>query len=267
MLAAMGDEHGYSSADIPLYFEWHGESRDSRPPLLLLHGGGSTIESNWGSLIPALETSRRVLAVELQGHGRTGGGDRPASFEGSADGVAALLKELAVGPVDVLGFSNGGQVAMQLAIRYPAAVHRLVVASAPFRRDGMIDGFWDGLSAGTFADLPEPYREADMAVSGDPAHAERMFHLDRELMLTGFTDWPDAMVASITAPTLVVVGDQDVIRVDHAVRLASLIPNARLLVVPGNHGDYLGEVLAAGGDPGPLARTLPFVVDFLDARS
>jgi pimeloyl-ACP methyl ester carboxylesterase len=205
-----------------------------------------------------------MLAVELQGHGRTGPGDRPASFEGSADGVAALLGELAVGPVDVLGFSNGGQVAMQLAIRHPAAVRRLVVASAPFRRDGMVDGFWDGLAAGTYGDLPQPYREADLAVSGDPTHAERMFHLDRELMLTGFTDWPDALVASITAPTLVVAADRDVVRTEHTALLASLIPNARLLVVPGNHGDFLGEVAAAGGDTGPLERTLPFVADFLD---
>ncbi|HEX3192975.1 MAG TPA: alpha/beta fold hydrolase [Streptosporangiaceae bacterium] len=260
----MSEEHGYSSAGLPLYFEWHGEPHGSRPPLLLVHGGGSTIESNWGLLIPALEGSRRMLAVELQGHGRTGPGEAAASFEGSADGVAALLKELAVGAVDVLGFSNGGQVAMQLAIRHSTAVRRLVVASAPFRRDGMIDGFWDGMAAATYADLPQPYREADLAVSGDPAHAERMFHLDRELMLTGFTDWPDALVASITVPALVVAADQDVIRTEHAVLLASLIPNARLLIVPGNHGDYLGELAAAGGDPGPLQRTLPFLADFLD---
>ena len=260
----MRDEHGYSSAKLPLYFEWHGKSPSSGPLLLLLHGGGSTIESNWGRLIPALESSRRMLAVELQGHGRTGSGDQAASFEGSADGVAALLEELSVGPVDALGFSNGGQVGMQLAIRHPRAVRRLIVASAPFRRDGMVDGFWDGLAGATYADLPEPYREADLAISGDPAHAERMFHLDRELMLTGFADWPDSLVASITAPTLVVAADRDVIRTEHAVLLASRIPNARLLIVPGNHGDYLGELVAAAGVPGPLRRALPFLVNFLD---
>ncbi len=264
MLAIMSNGRGYSSADLPLYFEWHGEPHAAQPPLLLIHGGGATIESNWGQLIPALEGSRRMLAVELQGHGRTGPGERTGSFEGSADGVAALLAELAAGPVDVLGFSNGGQVAMQLAIRHPTAVRRLVVASAPFRRDGMIDGFWEGLAAASYADLPQPYREADLAVSGDPAHAERMFHLDRELMLTGFTDWPDTLVASIAAPTLVVAADQDVIRTEHTMLLASLIPNARMLIVPGNHGGYLGELAAAGGDPGPLQRTLPFIVDFLN---
>ena len=263
-LLIVTDEHGYSPARLPLYFEWHGTSPGSQPSLLLLHGGGSTIESGWGRLIPALESSRRMLAVELQGHGRTGSGDRAASFEGSADGVAALLEELAAGPVDVLGFSNGGQVAMQLAIRHPRAVRRLIVASAPFRRDGMADGFWAGLAGATYADLPGPYREADLAVSGDPAHAQRMFRLDRELMLTGFADWPDSLVASITAPALVVAADRDVVRADHAVLLASLIPNARLLIVPGNHGDYLGELVAAAGDPGPLRRALPFLVDFLD---
>src|SRR2546423_3930257 len=112
MLAIMSNGRGYSSADLPLYFEWHGEPEAAQPPLLLIHGGGATIESNWGQLIPALEGSRRMLAVELQGHGRTGPGERTGSFEGSADGVAALLAELAAGPVDVLGFSNGGQVAM-----------------------------------------------------------------------------------------------------------------------------------------------------------
>src|SRR5262249_35308763 len=163
-----------------------------------------------------------------------------------------------------LGCSKGGQVAMQLAARHPGAVRRLVVASAPYRRDGMIDGFWDGLGAATYADLPQPYREADLAVSGDPAHAERMFHLDRELMLTGFTDWPDVLVASITAPTLVVAADQDVIRTEHTVLLPPLTPTPRLLIVPGNHGDYLGELASAGGDPSPLQRTLPFIADFLD---
>ncbi len=263
----MPDEHGYSRAELPLYFEWHGKPDSLRPALLLLHGGGSTIESNWGRLIPALESSRRMLAVELQGHGHTGSGAAPASFEGSADGVAALLAELSAGPVDVLGFSNGGQVGMQLAIRHPRAVRRLIVASAPFRRDGMVDGFWDGLAAATYADLPAPYREADLTASDDPGHAERMYRLDRELMLTGFADWPDAQVASITAPTLVVAADDDVVRIEHTVLLAALIPNARLLIVPGNHGDYLGELAAAAGDTGPLQRTLPFLTGFLDEPS
>ncbi|MGO4534756.1 alpha/beta fold hydrolase [Leifsonia sp. 2MCAF36] len=249
---------------IPLHREWHGDPDSPRPPLLLIHGGGSTIETNWGLLLPLVAPTRSVLAVELQGHGRTVPGDRPASFEGSADDVAAVLAALGVGPVDVLGFSNGGQVALQLAARHPSAVRRLIAASAPVHRSAMIDGFWDGLAAGTFGDLPEPYRAADLAVSRDPEHARRMFDLDRELML-GFEDFPDALLASIAAPTLVVGADRDVVRASHFVELAALLPDARLLIVPGTHGDYLGERLAAAGDPAALRRTLPHLLAFLDA--
>jgi hypothetical protein len=91
-----------------------------------------------------------------------------------------------------------------------------------------------------------------------------MFHLDRELMLTGFTDWPETLVASITAPTLVIGADHDVVRAEHTVLLASLIPNARLLIVPGNHGGYLGELAGAAGGSGQLRRTVPFIIDFLN---
>jgi pimeloyl-ACP methyl ester carboxylesterase len=256
---------GNSSSDtLPLYYERH-DANGGATPLLLIHGGGSTIESNWAALLPELVPGRPVIAVELQGHGHTSAGTGPASFERSADEVAALIAELALGPVDLLGFSNGGQVALQVAIRHPQAVRRVIAASAPFRRDGMIDGFWDAMAAGTFADLPAPYKDADLAASADPAHAERMFELDRELMLTGFVDWPDELLRSIEARTLVVVADRDVVRVAHAARLAELVPDARLLVVPGIHGDYVGEMLASGGDLAAMRRTLPFLVDFLDA--
>ena len=259
----MDFEDGRSSGAAGLYYQWHGPAGDG-PPLLLVHGGGSTIESNWGALIPALAGTRRLLAVELQGHGRTATGSGPASFERSADDVAELLTELDAGAVDVLGFSNGGQVALQLAVRHPGLVARLIVASAPFRRDGMIDGFWDALAGGTFTDMPEVYRNADVLVSGEPAHAERMFDLDRDLMLTGFQDFPEGELAAIAAPTLVIAGDRDVVRIDHAAALAALIPGARLLIVPGGHGDYLGEAFAAGDDLSAMSRALPLLLAFLD---
>jgi pimeloyl-ACP methyl ester carboxylesterase len=249
---------------IPLHHEWHGDPDSPNPPLLLVHGGGSTIASNWGMLLPLVAPTRSVLAVELQGHGRTAAGDRPPSFEASADDVAEVLRGLGLGPVDVLGFSNGGQVALQLAARHPEAVRRVIAASAPVRRDGMVDGFWEGLERGTFDDLPAPYRVADLAVSHDPEHARRMFELDRALML-GFRDFSDELLASISAPVLVVGADRDVIRAEHFVLQASLLPDARLLIVPGTHGDYLGEVLAAAGDRRALERTLPLLLAFLEA--
>jgi len=186
-------------ARIRLHREWHGDEDSPHPPLLLIHGGGSTIPSNWGMLIPLLERSRSLLAVELQGHGRTPAGDREPSFEESADDVAAVLDELQLAPVDVLGFSNGGQVALQLAARHPERVRRLVLASTPVRREAMVEGFWEGLEAGRFEDLPAVHAEADLALSRDPQHVRRMFELDRQLML-GFTDFPDELIASVSAP-------------------------------------------------------------------
>lgn len=248
---------------IRLHREWHGDEDSPHPPLLLIHGGGSTIPSNWGMLIPLLERSRSLLAVELQGHGRTAAGDREPSFEASADDVAAVLDELHLGPVDVLGFSNGGQVALQLAARHPERVRRIVLASTPVRREAMVDGFWEGLEAGRFDDLPAVYADADLAVSRDPEHARRMFELDRRLML-GFTDFPDELLASVVAPALVVGADRDVIRAEHFVELAALLPDARLLIVPGGHGDYLGEVLAASGDDRAVRAFLPHVLRFLE---
>jgi len=252
--------------DLRLYFEDHGEDRPGRVPLVLLHGGGSTIGTNFGELIPLLAGSRRVIAVEEQGHGHTPATGRPFTFEGSADDVAGLLEHLGVGQADVLGFSNGGNVAMALVIRHPKVVRRLVLASAPFRRDGVFDGFWDMLAGGTLQDMPAVYREEDLRINGDPEHVAELFRRDRDRMLA-FADVPDADLAAIEAPTLVVAGDQDVITVDHAAALARLIPGARLLVLPATHGDYLGEAFAASGgaDLDLMRLTAPLLERFLDA--
>jgi pimeloyl-ACP methyl ester carboxylesterase len=250
---------------LSLHYEDHGEDRPGRAPLVLLHGGASTIGTNFGELIPLLAGSRRVIALEEQGHGHTPGIDREFTFENSADDVAGLLAELGVAQADVLGFSNGGQVALALVVRHPSVVRRLVLASAPARRDGMIDGFWDALAGGTLPDMPAVYREEDLRINGDQEHLERLFRQDQARMLA-FTDVPDAALAAITAPTLVVVGDRDVVKVEHAAWLARVIPGARLLVLPAFHGDYLGEVAAAGGDLGLVRLTAPLLERFLDGQ-
>jgi pimeloyl-ACP methyl ester carboxylesterase len=251
-----------ADARIPLHHEVAGEPSD-HPTLLLVHGGGSTIVTNWSGLIPAVAPTRRMVAVELQGHGRTPATERPAGFDRSADDVAALLGELGEGPVDVLGFSNGGNVAMRLAERHPQLVRRLILASVPFARSGMVDGFWEGLEGATVDDMPDVYRGADLAIHGSTAHLQQLFELDRDLML-GFVDVTAAELARITVPALVVGGDRDVVRVEHLVELSRLLPDARLLIVPSGHGDYLGEAFASGGDHTLLAATLPLLLRFLD---
>jgi pimeloyl-ACP methyl ester carboxylesterase len=119
---------------VNLYYEIHGQARKNARPLLLLHGGGSTIDSNYAEFIPLLTRSYQVIAIEEAGHGHTKMTSRPLTFENSADDVAALLDYLHINDANVFGFSNGGTTALQLAIRHPEKVHRLVVASEQWKR-------------------------------------------------------------------------------------------------------------------------------------
>src|SRR5688500_10525758 len=116
---------------IKLYYEIHGVGK----PLVLLHGGLGA-GSMFGPVLPALAAKHRVILVDLQGHGRTADIDRPLDIRFMADDIAALIRHLDLGPTDIMGYSLGGGVALQTAIRHPGVVDRLVVASAPFRRDG-----------------------------------------------------------------------------------------------------------------------------------
>jgi pimeloyl-ACP methyl ester carboxylesterase len=248
---------GYATVNgLRMYYELHGSGGT---PLVLIHGGGSTIGTNFGRVLPLLARSRRVIAVEVQAHGHTRDIDRPFTFEQDADDVAALLDSLGVPKADILGFSNGGTTALQVAIRHPAKVNRLVVASANYKRDGMQAGFWDFMQKGTFADMPQPYKDAHRAIDASEASVRAMYERDSKRMLA-FEDIPDASIRGIQAPTLVVIGDQDVIRVEHALELARTLPHGRLCVLPGTHGSYLGEIMT----PNVSRRVLESFVALLD---
>ena len=225
---------------LRMYYEVHGEGGIS--PLLLLHGSSSTIGTNFGRILPLLKaTHEQVIALEFQAHGHTRDVDRAFSFEQDADDVAALLEHLRVERATMFGFGNGGTTALQVAIRHPDVVDRLVVASAIYAKSGMRQSYWDAMKRSTFADMPQPYKEAFRKIDPSPDALMAMWRRDAERMLA-FKDIPDSSVQAIRAPTLVVVGDRDVVRPEHALALARLIPNARLAVIPGGHGEYLGEV-------------------------
>src|SRR5215831_20910871 len=129
----MDDAHYAAVNGLRIYYEEHGSGR----PLVLLHGGGSTVQTSFGAIIPQLARTHHLIAPEQQGHGHTADIDRPLSFEQMADDTAALLEQLRVANADVLGFSNGGMVALQLAIRHPARVRRLILCSSFYAHEGL----------------------------------------------------------------------------------------------------------------------------------
>jgi len=261
--AAEQGRGGYVEVNgIRMYYETYGPERGV--PLLLLHGGGSTIDVTFGRILPFLARDRRVIAIEEQAHGRTSDRNAPVRFETSADDVAALLKQLQIEQADLFGFSNGASVAMQVAIRHPQAVRKLVFASSFTKREGAQPQLWQLIQSADLANMPQPLKDAFLEVNPDPAKLKTMHDKDAERM-RHFTDVPDADVRAIRAPTLIMLGDHDIVKPEHALELTRLLPNARLMVLVGGHGDYLGEAIMTQRATRAPELTAGFVEEFLDA--
>lgn len=243
---------------VQLYYEEHGESRKGTPPLVLLHGGGDTIQTSFGQILPELAQSRRIIAFERQGYGHTADlAERPFSFEQFADDTIALLDHLNVEKADLFGFSNGGTVALLVAIRHPGRVRKLVLASAFFSHDGAKQAFWDGFATATPDMMPKVLLDAYLTVAPRPEEFERFFYKGVDLM-RNFQDIPRDELQAIRAPALIVCGDSDVMRPEHAVEEYRLIPRAQLAVLPGT--DHMNLT----------ARTswlVPMIERFLDEQS
>ena len=260
---AASPRSGYADVNgLHMYYELHGAGGT---PLVLIHGGGSTIGTNFGRVLPLLSRTRRVIAVEVQAHGHTRDIDRPFTFEQDADDVAALLDSLHVRKADILGFSNGGTTALQIAIRHREKVNRLVIASSNYKRDGMVDGFWDAMQKGTYADMPQPYKDAYLKINPSQEGVHAMHDRDAKRMLA-FRDIRDESIKAIQAPALVVDGDRDVVRVEHALQLSRLLPHARLAILPGTHGEYLGEIMTPKVSDRRVGIFADLVAEFLDGR-
>lgn len=217
--------NGYSAVNgLKMYYEIHGEGE----ALVLIHGGGSTIQTSFGKILPKLAEDYLAIAVELQCHGHTNDRDTPESFEQDADDVAALLHNMKIPKASFLGFSNGGNTAMQIAFRYPEIVSKLILCSTFYQREGLPSDFFEGMKQATLDVMPAVLRNAFLEIDPDEDKLQNMFNKDRERMLH-FTNWKDEMLQSIKVPALVIAGDRDVISPEHTAKMSKVIPNFRLM--------------------------------------
>lgn len=230
---------GYSEVNgINMYYEVYGEGK----PLVLIHGGGSTIQTSFRQIIPILAGNRRVIGVELQAHGRTGDRDEYLKFEQDADDVAMLMQNLGIAKADFLGFSNGGQTVLEIAIRHADIVNKIIICSTFYKKSAASPQFWEIFDGAVqFENMPQALKDDFLRVNNNPEALLNMFNKDVQRMRT-FKGWSDEQIQSIKAPTLVVNGDLDVGSPEHSVEMYRMIPNSRLAIFPGVHGAYLGEI-------------------------
>ena len=226
---------------LTMYYEIHGTGQ----PLVLLHGAFSAIGTSFGKLLPELAKTRQVIAFEMQAHGHTADIDRPLSMGQMADDTAAALQQLAIEKADFFGYSLGAGIALQVAIRHPEIVRKLVLASVTYRLDGLHPGLMEGL-----ADMkPEmmfgsPWHEEYLRIAPRPQDFATLFakktQMDRETR-----DLPASTLEAIKAPALLIIGDSDIVRPEHAVEMFRLFgggimgdtpagpPDSQLAVLPG----------------------------------
>jgi len=211
---------GYAQVNgLKMYYEVHGSGK----PLLLLHGAFNSINTAFSQLIPVLSKTRQIIAVELQGHGRTNDIDRPFSFESMADDVAALLKQLKIDSTDVFGYSMGGGVAQQIAIRHPLLVRRLILTSTVYKYEG-----WTQETRSILPMLtPEMFEQTPIKteydkLAPDPKHWKEFINKMKKFVTTTY-DFGADKIKAIKSPTLIIAGDGDGVSPEHAVEMYRLL--------------------------------------------
>lgn len=256
---------GYAPVNgLKMYYEVHG----SGEPVVLLHGAFMTITNNWNGWIKELAKTRKVIAIEMQGHGRTADIARDMTSENLADDVAALLGHLKIPRADLIGYSMGGGVAMQCAVRHPDKVRKVVVISSPFRRDGVVKEGADALknlSPELFIGSPleVDYKKLSPTPNDFPKFVKHMV-----AAMSKEQDLDAAKLKGTPAPMFFIFGDADGIRLDHIAEMYRLKggeihgdmqprSTSRLAILPNTTHVTLMERMSV---------IVPMVNDFLDAK-
>ena len=256
---------GYAPVNgLTMYYEIHGTG----DPVVLLHGSFMTITNNWTGWIDQLSKTRKVIAVEMQGHGRTADIKRDFNYENLADDVAALLDYLKIPSADLIGYSMGAGVAMQCAIRHPEKVRKVVSISGWFRLDGVVKEALDALQQLTseaFKDSPieTEYKKLSPTPNEFPNFVKRVISVNLEPY-----DFGADKIKATKAPMFFIHGDADGVRLEHIAEMFRLKGGeihgdmrprsaSRLAILPNTTHVTLMERMAV---------IVPMVNDFFDAK-
>jgi pimeloyl-ACP methyl ester carboxylesterase len=225
---------GYADVNgLHMYYELYGQGS----PLVLLHGGMLTIDLNFATLIPALAREHQLIGVEMQGHGRTADTGREITPAALASDVVGLLDQLGIDRAHVFGHSMGGAVALELGVNHPGRVRSLVPASASVRPDGLHEDLTDPARQATSARMPtqQDFLDFQQAYQRLSPHPDRFndFLTTLSQSTADTQGWSDEQLATITAPTLLILGDRDFTTVEHGALMQQLIPGAQLAILPG----------------------------------
>jgi pimeloyl-ACP methyl ester carboxylesterase len=256
-------DSGYAEVNgLKMYYEVYGQGK----PIVLLHGSFMNIPLNWSKIIPQLTKDRKVIVAEMQGHGRTKDIARELSYEGMADDVSGLLRHLKVDSADIVGYSMGGGVAFQFAIRHPEQVRRLVILSGTYAHNG----WWPDVEASFASITADMFKGTAIqkqydSLGNDPALFPQYVKKVMSIDLKPY-DWSGA-AKKIQAPLFMAIGDADGVRYEHALELFRAkgggkmgdlhgLPTSRLAIIPGT--THIGMMLRTDW-------LIPMITDFLDA--
>lgn len=216
--------------DIDGHPTWVEDTGTDQPAAVLLHGAFSATDLLNGVLLDALSSTHRVVAFDRKAHGRTADTDAPLHYETMADETVGVLRDVVAGPADLVGYSDGANVALITAMKVPDLIRSLVLIGANYRADGVIEGAVDATPGDPFyAVLESMYG----AVSPDGAEHFAVVAEKTMTMIHNEPTMSEADLESISAPALVISGDDDAIHLEHTIALYRALPNSRLAVVPG----------------------------------
>jgi pimeloyl-ACP methyl ester carboxylesterase len=254
--ATEGAGHYAKVNGLDMYYEVHGEE-NGKPPLVLLHGALSATGTSFGELVPALAKSRRVIAVEQQAHGHTADIDRPLRIDTMADDTLALLSQIGVEKADFFGYSVGAGIAIDIAVRHPEAVSKLVLASGSYSPAQLQPGLLDGiqtLQPEMLEGSPfiEEYRRIAPRPEDFPKMVERVKDLDANIPA-----YTPEQIKAIKAPVFLIAADNDIVVPEATVEFYRLLgggiegsaglPASQLAVIPGtSHITVLSQPTIVG---------------------